>query len=51
MATMDFQPKFRNINAMPQSHGSATNSMGGAAKFVKEPPIEILTNKSATVAY
>ena len=44
-------PKCDSMKPVPQFHGRATISTGGAAKWVSVPPIETLTNSSPRVAY
>ena len=39
------------MNPVSQCQASATIKIGGEAKFVSAPPMEMLTNKSAKVAY
>src|SRR4051812_30297934 len=46
-----FHPKWANMNERSQLHFEATMSIGGAAYGVRVPPMEILTNNNAMVAY
>ncbi len=50
-AAAAFQPNTFIMKAMFQPHCSATMTTGGAAKGVKVPPIETLTNRTPSVAY
>ena len=45
-----FQPNVDNMKPMSQPHLAATISTGGAAKGVRVPPIEMLTNRAPTIA-
>jgi hypothetical protein len=51
MASADFQPKLVSMNHTPQSHSPATISTGGAAKWVRVPPMDTFTNSNPRVAY
>ena len=51
MAMTARQPKCPSMNGVVHSHVRDTIRTGGAAKWVKVPPIETLTNSSPSVAY
>ena len=46
-----FQPKWVSMKAKSQFHWLATIRTGGAAKGVRVPPIEMLTNRTPNVTY
>src|SRR5574343_55781 len=46
-----FQPKVASMKGVSQAQGPATISTGGAAKWVRVPPIETFTNSTPRVAY
>ena len=49
IAIMAFQPNSVSMYTVPQFHGRATIRTGGAAKWVRTPPIDTFTNSTATV--
>ena len=44
-----FQPKLTAMKPSVHSHGAATISTGGAAKWVMVPPTETFTNSKPSV--
>src|SRR5262245_16537480 len=51
IAPTAFHPKRDTTSAVPQPHGRATIRTGGAAKWVRVPPADTLTNRRPRVAY
>jgi hypothetical protein len=50
-ASAAFQPKVANMKGVSHCQGPATISTGGAAKWVRVPPIEMFTKSMPRVAY